>query len=137
MENSMKKNRFAAAVCILFGAFLSAANAETGIRFDAVMMKDGVVVARPSVWSGFDQQIAAEVPGLIRFVAQAGVPVNGRSMVKAKFYYFDRGEWRKGWEPEGEMQITLTPSFEYTFKDDERYRIVLKPRQAERPQDVH
>ena len=132
----MKKNRFAAAGCILFGAFLGAANAETGIRFDAVMMKDGVVVARPSVWSGFDQEVAAEVPGLIRFVAEAGVPVNGRSMVKAKFFYFDRGEWRKSWSPEGEMLITATPSFEYTFPEDKRYRIVLKPRKAERPEDV-
>lgn len=131
----MTKNRFAGAICLLFGAFLSAAHAETGIRFDAVMMKDGVVVASPSVWSGFNQQIAAEVPGLIRFVAEAGAPVNGSSMVKAKFYYFDRGGWREGWAPEGEMKITSTPSFEYTFKDDKRYRIVLKPRQAERPED--
>lgn len=132
----MKKNRFAAVAGLLFGAFLGAAHAETGIRFDAVMMKDGVVVARPSVWSGFDQEIAAEVPGLIRFVAKAGVPVNGRSMVKAKFYYSDRGEWRQGWAPEGEMVITATPSYEYTFQDDKRYRIVLKPRMAERPEDV-
>ncbi len=132
----MKMNRFAVAACLLFGTFLGAANAETGIRFDAVMMKDGVVVARPSVWSGFGQEIAAEVPGLIRFVAQADAPVNGRSMVKAKFFYFDGSAWRAGWAPEGDMEIAKTPSFEYTFSDDKRYRIVLKPRKAERPEDV-
>lgn len=131
----MKKNLFLALVC-LFVAFLGTANAETGVRFDATMMKDGVVVASPSVWTEFNKEVAAEVPGLIRFVAEAGVPVNGRSMVKAKFYYFDRGEWRKDWEPEGVMVITATPSFEHTFQDNQRYRIVLKPRQAERPEDL-
>lgn len=131
----MKKNLFRVAGW-LFVAFLGTANAETGVRFDAVMMKDGAVVASPSVWTGFNKEVTAEVPGMIRFVAEAGVPVNGRSMVKAKFYYFDRGEWRKDWEPESEMVITATPSFEHTFQDNQRYRIVLKPRKAERPEDV-
>lgn len=111
---------------------LSPHAAESGIRFDAQVSRDGEVIASPSVWTAFGQPIIVEVPGLVKFEAVAAAPVGDRSEVAAKLYYHDGKAWVLSREASMAAAIAQTPSFEQTFPAG-GLRLVLMPRKADSP----
>ena len=97
-------------VCFLLAPLV--AGAKDGIRFDVQVLKDGAIIASPSVWTAFGQPVVLELPGLVKFEASAAEPDGSKSRVSARFYYHDGESWVMSWDPVMAADLSKTPSFE-------------------------
>lgn len=91
--------------------------ADTGVRFETKVRKDGVVLASPSVVTEFGKEVTIEISNQLKYSVIAKPLVNMRSEVSAKIYEFKDPNWKLVSERSMNAWIFFTPSFEFTTDD--------------------
>jgi hypothetical protein len=108
--------------------------ADEGVRFDVVLLRDGAVIASPSVLAEFGKSVTVELAQLMRVEAVASAPEgDGRSATSVKLFLFDHGRMMPVQEMSMRAQLKATPSFEYTVPDT-KVKFIVMPRSVSLPQ---
>ena len=117
-------------------ALLIAPPSGPGICFDVIVSENGEAIATQSAWAPFGHEAVLEIPGRVRVVAAAAAPNRGIhgdiSKVQARMYYLSGNSWVLDWDASMDAYIEHTPSFQRTMAD-QKHRVVINPRKAERP----
>jgi beta-lactamase regulating signal transducer with metallopeptidase domain len=115
---------------------LEDAASTAGVRFDHIVEKDGIIVARPSVWVPFGQPANIALDNAVRVVSVAQAPRGNVSDVTSEFYVYSQGQWvrdqphRDGGAMRMDARIDGTPSFERRMSNG--YRVTVMQRKADR-----
>lgn len=95
-----------------------------------LFLKDGAVLAAPTVVGRFGQEVRVEVPDLMRVEVSAQAPdADSRSFTTARMSLSKDGAWQSSKVMSMQATLTMTPSFEYSV-DGTPYRFVVMPRQV-------
>ena len=127
----MKLKRMLAMCCATLSTATMAA--QDGVLFKVLFLKDGKVVASPSMLGEFGRTVTVELAGAMRVEAVAGAAESdGRSPTAVKLYLFEDGKMHPVQEMEMRAQLKSTPSFEYSVPGTNA-RFVVMPRLAKLP----
>ena len=106
---------------------------QNGVMFKVVLLKDGSVVASPSVVGEFGREMIVELAQTMKVVAIASAPNSqGHSLTAVKLSLFEGGAMQPGKEMSMLADLSKTPSFEYSVPGT-AYRFVVMPRQVTLP----
>jgi hypothetical protein len=98
------------------------------VVFTVIFMKDGKVLASPTVLGEFGREVRVEVPNVMRALVLAMAPgEDGQSFTSAKMAIFQDNAWQPPQEMSMEAYLSMTPSFQYTVPDAP-YRFVVMQR---------
>lgn len=122
-------------VAVLGLAFSALASAEqSGVMFKVVLLRDGAVVASPSVVGEYGREVTVELAQTMKVVAIAARPDSeGHSLTAVKLSLFESGAMQPGKEMSMLADLSKTPSFEYSVPGTP-YRFVVMPRQVMLPE---
>ncbi len=127
----MKMNCVLAAFCVALSTLASAD--QSGVMFKVVLLKDGQVIASPSVAGEFGREVTVELAQTMRVVAVASEPSKeGHSLTAVKLSIFKNGAMQSAKEMSMLADLSKTPSFEYSVPGTS-YRFVVTPRQVKLP----
>lgn len=111
----------------------SASADQGGVVFKVTLLKDGQVVASPSVVGEFGREVTVELAQTMRVVAVASAPNReGHSLTSVKLSLFESGTMQPGKELSMLADLSKTSSFEYSVPGTP-YRFVVMPRQVRLP----
>lgn len=124
----------AAAAAALSASSAGAANepdrAGPDVVYTVLFLKDGAVLAAPTVVGRFGQEVRVEVSDLMRVEVSAQAPdADSRSFTTARMSVLKDGAWQSPKVMSMQATLTMTPSFEYSV-DGTPYRFVVMPRQV-------
>ena len=104
--------------------------ASPDVVYTVLFLKDGAVLAAPTVVGRFGQEVRVEVPDLMRVEVSAQAPdADSRSFTTARMSLSKDGAWQSPKVMSMQATLTMTPSFEYSV-DGTPYRFVVMPRQV-------
>jgi hypothetical protein len=104
--------------------------ASPDVVYTVLFLKDGAVLAAPTVVGRFGQEVRVEVPDLMRVEVSAQAPdADSRSFTTARMSLSKDGAWQSSKVMSMQATLTMTPSFEYSV-DGTPYRFVVMPRQV-------
>jgi hypothetical protein len=123
----------AAAAALMASSALAASEPAAGgqpdVAYTVLFLKDGAVLASPTVVGSFGREVRVEVSDLMRVEISAQAPdENATSFTTARMSVFKDGAWQAPKAMSMRASLKATPSFEYSAEGTP-YRFVVMPRQ--------
>ncbi|MEO1543507.1 MAG: hypothetical protein AAFR75_05740 [Pseudomonadota bacterium] len=107
---------------------------DPGVLYQVLVLKDGQKVASPSLVGEFEQAVSFKLSDEVRVELVSMPPVGDKSIVVAEIFFPQLGTQKAEHRFEAEMDLSLTPSFQYTSKD-RQYRVEIMPRRIDLPEN--